>query len=498
MSRKSLPDNVRPLSVQGLPQRRVWTFRLLAICLGFTPFVVAELTLRALRLPQRALPADPYVDLHNLRPLFEPESTASDVMKISESRLHLFQPADFRVSKEKETLRIFALGGSTTQGEPYSTPTAFPAWMGLCLELAADSDVEVINCGGLSYASYRVLAILREVLAYNPDLVVIYTGHNEYLERRSYQDYRHRSVSSHLYSLASELRLVQLTKGLVPGRQIPPQRSQPNQTVLESEVDALLDYQGGLADYQRGATWYAGVAEHFEWNLGQMVEACRRQGTPLIFVTPVSNLRDCPPMKSDVDPELSPAARRRFALHWNRARTTPDAEQALRSVRDALQIDPQHAAANYLLGQLHLDRAETEAAQLRLLKAKDFDVCPLRATTQISNIFRRVASAEQVPTVDAEQLFAKRSEHGLVGDRWLVDHIHPTVAGHQLLGQELAELCLSFEIVPEANPKWRDELEDAFARHLSELDESYFHRGKQRLEGLKLWTQGRAKKIRAD
>ncbi len=50
----------------------------------------------------------------------------------------------------------------------------------------ARKPIEVINVGGISYASYRIAAILDEVLQHEPDLVVIYMGHNEFLEARTY------------------------------------------------------------------------------------------------------------------------------------------------------------------------------------------------------------------------------------------------------------------------------------------------------------------------
>ena len=35
--------------------------------------------------------------------------------------------------------------------------------------------------GGVSYASYRVAALMEELVRYEPDLFVIYSGHNEFL-----------------------------------------------------------------------------------------------------------------------------------------------------------------------------------------------------------------------------------------------------------------------------------------------------------------------------
>ncbi|MEZ5362267.1 MAG: hypothetical protein R2748_07970 [Bryobacterales bacterium] len=47
--------------------------------------------------------------------------------------------------------------------------------------------MEVINAGGVSYASYRVAAVMEELAQYEPDAFLIYSGHNEFLERRTYE-----------------------------------------------------------------------------------------------------------------------------------------------------------------------------------------------------------------------------------------------------------------------------------------------------------------------
>lgn len=467
--------------------------------LGLLPFLLLEFVLVGLGLPNSPPPADPYVDLHNLRPLFQLDPEQSR-LEISPERLNLFRPTAFPVDKSANTFRIFALGGSTTQGEPYSTETAFPEWLRLSLQAATRDDaqhVEVINCGGLSYASYRVLAILREVLNYQPDLIVIYTGHNEYLEYRTYAGYREPNTTQQWLALVGNLRTVQLTRqltGQIAGRS---DALLEDRTELKSEVDALLDYQGGLADYHRGAAWYQPIPAHFRWNLARMIEACQLKSVPVVLVRPVSNLVDCPPMKFELEPQLSTQDCERFEHLWSGAREA-DATltQSLEQVTAALKIDPQHAGANYLLGQLQFSAGDFVEALDSLRRAKDYDVCPLRAPTAIGDAVTELAVEYHVPLLDAEALFAERSPDGLVGQRWLVDHIHPNLDGHQLLGQELAQLCFDHGIVPAPVGDWPSRCHALFAEHLSHLNEAYFQRGKQRLAGLLLWTQGRAKKIR--
>lgn len=447
-------------------------------------------------------------------------------MAISAERLNLFRPASFASHKAAHSFRVFALGGSTTQGEPYSTETAFPQWLQLNLQAALDGrQVEVINCGGLSYASYRVLAILREVLNYSPDLIVIYTGHNEYLEHRTYADYLPASALNRTVSWLSRLHTVQLARvlaGQSASRPTSPQadaRTGTAQAALQREVDALLDYQGGLADYRRDDAWMEPIPEHFRWNVKQMCDECRDREVPLILVRPVSNVLDCPPFKIENAPGLSPAETAQFERHWQAARAAlsprsspnqvPEAsgplfdegksrERALFELNQALRIDPGHAGAHYLLGQLQWDSGDFQLAGVNLRSARDHDVCPLRATSEIASAISEIAHREHVPLLDAELLFSERSEHELVGQRWLVDHVHPNLEGHQLLGYELARLCFELELLPAPPHDWDSRRLALIRAHISGLNEDYFFRGQQRLAGLQLWTQGRAKKVRSE
>lgn len=476
-------------------RRSVWLFRCGALLLGLLPFVVIEGSLRVLDLPTRVT-ADPFVDLHNLRPLFQQQTPG--VMEIAEERWNLFRPASFELPKPSNTVRIFALGGSTTQGEPYSTETSFAKWLEIDLQAAAPRQrIEVVNCGGLSYASYRVARILEEILQYEADLVVVYTGHNEYLERRSYQGLRGDALSAKWRSSINELRIVQLTRQLMVGA-TGDRFVVKNPTELQTEVDALLDYREGLADYDRNAAWLVGVPQHFEWNIRQMMLACRAAGVPVVFMTPVSNLVDCPPFKIEISPELAGDDAARFEALWSSARSAEDPLEALEFAHSALELDPQHAGANYLVGKLYYERNETAAAEPYLTAARDQDVCPLRATSELVKIVREVAHAEGVPLLDAVHHFSEQSPGGLVGDNWLIDHVHPTVEGHRELARALSQLCLERELVAGEESDWRAEADRAALRHLEELGEAYFQRGAQRLEGLRLWTQGRANKLRKE
>ena len=229
------------------PLRRKLLFRLAALSLGLMPLVLIELTLAALGSGKPDWQDDPLVGFRGIRPLFV-LNAAQDRYEIPPARQNYFRPQSFPASKAPGEYRVFCLGGSTVQGSPYSTETAFSSWLEIALRAAnPQRSFHVINCGGVSYASYRLIPILQEVLGYHPDLIVVCTGHNEFLEDRTYRHVKQQpAILAMAQGWAAPLRLYCLLRASwLHCRGQTPQPLAADRPVLGEEVDSRLDYRGG-------------------------------------------------------------------------------------------------------------------------------------------------------------------------------------------------------------------------------------------------------------
>ena len=482
-------------------RRRRWLFRVAALLVGLAPLVIAEGLLRLLTAPPPATSADavdgdPLVDLHQLRPLFVPADDRGR-MEIPPQRMNFFRPASFELPKPPQTFRIFVVGGSTVQGRPYATETAFAAFLQQNL-LAADPHRrwEVINCGGVSYASYRVAVIVDEVLRYQPDLIIVYTGHNEFLEDRTYAAWRRvpRPLAP-LLAAGMRLRLVQTAATLLPSRRTP-------QSVLPGEVRARLDGPGGLEAYERDAAWRSSVIAHFQRSLLRIAQDCREADVPLVACVPASEIVATPPFKISDAPHLSRQQLEAFHHAWQAARDDSLSVELRRlaSLR-ALAIDPHHAGAAYLLGRLRWDAGDAEGARAPLIVARDWDVCPLRAPTEIEQAVRDWADTFSLPLVDTPLLLDTHDVHGrsqpdgVPDPTWFVDHVHPSVDGHRRIADALFDQLVAQGWV-QVDSADADDIahrrQQAVQRYLHSIDEAYYQRGLQRREGLRNWAAGRA------
>ena len=96
-------------------------------------------------------------------------------------------PKRFVAEKAPGVVRIFFVGQSTTEGWPFFPRGGYPEWLGAYVrDLLPGKRIEVINAGACASDSVRDLAIVKEVLQYNPDMLVLYEGNNE----RSYPIFR--------------------------------------------------------------------------------------------------------------------------------------------------------------------------------------------------------------------------------------------------------------------------------------------------------------------
>ena len=85
----------------------------------------------------------------------------------------LIPKISMKQQKSAKDFRIFCLGGSTTRGP-------FPKLLHELLKRSnVDKTVEVVNLGIDTFNSYQVLDIVKKLPQYDPDLLIIYMGHNE-------------------------------------------------------------------------------------------------------------------------------------------------------------------------------------------------------------------------------------------------------------------------------------------------------------------------------
>ena len=413
-------------------------------------FALIELILLAIGVVPLYERTDPYVGFSGYAPLFVKHTPpgGEPSFETAHHKFEWFNPQRFPARKAEGTTRIFCIGGSTTYGRPYNDRTSFCGWLRRFLP-AVDPGRrwEVINAGGISYASYRAARLMEELADYEPDLFLIYSGHNEFLERRTYGKLlKIPEFVRYLGGLASRMRLYSALYDITYERN----------AVLPTEVEALLDRSVGPDDYHRDDELRDAVLDHYRTSLMRMTHIGERAGARIILVTPASNIGNFSPFKTEPGPRVSALDIQQVAtlkLAMTAALDEGDHARAVAIAERALALDRRDAGLLYLQGRALRALGRIDEARKAFTAARDEDVCPLRALTPISAIVADVARTRDTGIVDFARIVDERSPDGIPGSELFLDHVHPTIEGNRLLALAIIQEMIRAGIVS-PTPTW--------------------------------------------
>jgi tetratricopeptide (TPR) repeat protein len=398
---------------------------------------------------------DPYAGFAPTVPHFVVECGGDGIerVRVAEAKRDVLNPVVFEARKPPGTYRIVCLGGSTTYGRPFYEETSFSGWLRAFLgAIDRSRRWEVINAGAISYASYRVAGLLEELARFEPDLVVVYSGHNEFLERRTYEGIlKTPGLVRGAAGLVSRTRIGGLIQSVMERVGLVGRGGPRALTArVGDEVRRIPINAVGPEAYHRDDRFRAEVLAHFGASLERIVKTARNFGTQVVLVTPVSNERDFEPLKSENRTDLSAAEREawRSAYRLGLERLAAgDAEQAAAAFEAARALDGRHAGLLYRLARAKAAAGDREAARLWYAAARDEDIVPLRAVSEIVAMVRSFSGREGVEVIDFEAELRKDSEDGVLGKESFYDHVHITVDAHRKLAWRIVEELVDAGVV---------------------------------------------------
>jgi lysophospholipase L1-like esterase len=313
---------------------------------------------------------------------------------------------EFDIHKKVNSFRVFVLGESSAEGFPYSPMGSFSRYIRKRLELVyPHTPIEVINLGMTAINSYTLLDLLPGVLDQKPDLILIYTGHNEYygaLGVGSVQSFGSSRTLIRVMMYLNNFRITQLVRSSI--HWVSSLLSTGNNghsgtlmSIMAKDKYILLDskvFNEGL--------------QQFKDNLTDMLRLIKDKEIPVIVGKQVSNLKDQKPFISV---------------------STPGYQTA----------DKVYEEAENELKNNHFTKADS------LFKlAKDLDALRFRAPIKMNKVIDDLGKEFHVSTVPIDSIFDSASPGGIVGDNLIVDHLHPNVKGYQLMGKAFYD-CMEKE-----------------------------------------------------
>jgi tetratricopeptide (TPR) repeat protein len=416
------------------------------IVTGF--FGVSELILASIGVTPALLNEDPLVGFaENIPQFVEAEGAdGSVILKTANNKRGLFNYQEFPREKGPDTYRIFCMGGSTTYGRPYGDRVSFCGWLRAYLKAAdATRNWEVINAGGISFASYRVARLMNELKHYEPDLFIVYSGQNEFLEERSYGALA--SLPAWLINLNATLsgtRIYTVMKDMIDAVQSASTRQVQAHHGMSGEVDEILNHTVGPESYHRDEVLKQQVITHYRLNLVRMTRIARSADAGMLLVQPAVNLKDMSPFKSEHREDLGEQAQAEWEALFQRATAlyeSGDFSAALNAYQQALRIDDRYADLHYRIGTAHFRLRQYDRAEQAFRRAVEEDIAPLRILAAMQKIVEEVAASEDVPLIDFPDIirhaYLTHYDHAIFGKEFFPDHVHANIEGYRLLGLAL-------------------------------------------------------------
>jgi tetratricopeptide (TPR) repeat protein len=344
----------------------------------------------------------------------------------------------FKKVKDGNTTRIFVLGESTTIGYPYFHNGSFHRWLQYRLmHTFPGRNFEVVNISLTAVNSYTVLGFAKKVVNYQPDAVLIYTGHNEYYGALGVGSTENIGGSPLLVKAIldlRQLRLVQLITriytGIAGAPAIP--KGEMKETLMKRMV-AKQQIPYGSELYNRGI-------DQFKTNMDETLQVLNEHQIPVFISDLVSNEKDLKPFIS-IEPAASNRALFNEAFQQGiKAFNNNDLPTALKYFNAANHVYAAYALCNYYIGQTLFKQGDYIRAKTYFDKAKDLDALRFRAPQQINDIITQLTKKyPNTHLVDTKAEFEANSDHQIIGDSLILEHVHPNLAGYALMSDAFYE-----------------------------------------------------------
>jgi len=340
------------------------------------------------------LPTDYGMGFDDDSRVFMPAGVLRPVMTTRPQKEISFRSQSFATPKPANIYRIFFLGESNVN---------YIQWQlqDLAQRLSAADPkgrhFEIINMGGLAYGSHRLLKVAQEIINYEPDLVLIYIGHNEFeeLEQQEVVAPQRAAVQRQVYRSA----FMRLVRDTAANARITYMRLRMHWAKLPPEVNYMATFGRDFSPQeieQRMAS--------YRQNMAGMLALCRDHGVPAVLGIMATNL-------------------------WK-----PDLLDKYKDAKE--EIARRYAAGDY-------------AGGMALARKMLANTTHHQASDAENGIIRDLAKEYGVALVDIEAAITRAEPHGVTGETLFSDRCHVTEDGKVILVREYEKEVRRLAGVPE-------------------------------------------------
>lgn len=359
--------------------------------------------------------------------------------KISNKNAYSNRNILFKKEKEENQFRIICLGGSASAGWPHPPDEIYSKYLEKSLQKVYPSKkIEIINCSAHGFASYHVRQIFETIIPFQPDAVIIWSGNNEFLEKRHYKT---SDLKNALVKLRNKFRSLTLIRQMVIKNRY---TDTPDvaETFWKKVNEEALELRSDPEQLKK-------VKEHYRKSIENIVTAAKDNNIRLILMTVPVNLRDWEPNVSCLGLHSNDSLI--WVNEFNKGKKhflTSNYTEAVASFSRAIKIAPFHAETSYWLAKAYENMNDTVQAFQFYRKAKDLDYNPFRVISDFNNTLRIIGqNNSEVILLDMEQLIRPYAHKGIPGFDLFLDYVHPTQKGNLVIAYKTATTIICNNLV---------------------------------------------------
>jgi tetratricopeptide (TPR) repeat protein len=352
------------------------------------------------------------------------------------------EPADntFAIEKPKNTKRIFCLGESTMAGFPYEFNATAPSFLQDRLKGEFPQyNFEVINVGLSAISSYVVVDFMKDLVNYEPDLFIVYLGHNEFYG--IYGSGSSIQVPGGYWITRLAISLLRFKTFLL---------MRDSYAWIKHKLFTAPDrIKGTLMEQMVGNQYilykspeYETTLKNYERNVNTIIDAAESIHIPVMFSSLVSNLRDAPPFHGMFTRSTRADSKSRWKSLIAQGDSLFRAKEykfASESYKSCTQLDTMNATAFFKLGQAQYALGEYGSALRSFILARDRDGLRFRASEDFKRTLASACAEKGAVLAPTDSVFAANSDHEIIGNTLILEHLHPNIDGYFLMGKVFAE-----------------------------------------------------------
>lgn len=369
----------------------------------------------------------------------------------------------FLKEKPENGFRVFMMGGSTAAAYPYGYNALPSRTVKDALEdVMPDRHVEVVNVATSAINTYTLYDQVGEILDHKPDLILIYSGHNEYygaLGVGSNEQLGNYPGFVRMYLTLQRMKTFMLLRDSLAG--VARWFAERAESGSVNQTGTLMERIVREQSIPLDSELYELGKQQFESNLRAITKKFSRRDVPVMIGSLASNLKDHEPfISADGD------------------------DSAISVYRDGLQA---------YLNEQYDESYET------LQRARDLDLLKFRAPTEFNDIIRRVTDETPALYVPIKEAMREQSRGGIIGGELMLEHLHPNSDGYFLMGQSFVDALSDLQFFGAATQPENLLSPEVYQerRFLSDFDERIaYHRIRTLKEGWPFQLQGVAESYR--